>query len=464
MSLSVDLVLKPSARAWNQISQAFFRTEKTRILLHGSVASLALRASGMVLRLLVGVMLARLLGASGYGIYAYAVTWLAVLTMPTTLGLDQVLLRYIAAYRETQSWPSLKGLLRFTILLGLFAATIVSLISIMIVAMLPRIEWNLRTTMWMTLALLPIVVLAQLRQNSLRGFDHPVIAQLPENIVYPGFLLLFIGVVSIVTDMSLTVIHVALANAVSWIVAFAVGTLLLVRKVPSQVRVSVGIYERATWLRMTPPLIFVAMAYHVMSRADVLILGALGTTRDVGIYLVANRGAELMLFMYDAVTLSGASLFSSIYATGNMKELQQFTNLVTKSIFWISLPIYFLFILATPWFLGLFGEEFVQGAGLMRFLLTTFFLSSLAGFVNIMLYMAGHQRDVAVVTGIAASINIALSFGLIPWLGMLGAAIASGTSVVLMKWALVFLLQKRTGIISFPFRFSNRSLKKTYDE
>jgi len=446
--------------AWGQAKQAFLRTEKTQTLLRGSVGSLIMRACSIGIRMLVSILLARLLGASGYGVYAYAVVLLGFLSIPTTLGLDHVLLRYVSAYKETRSWSALKGLLRFSATLATGAAVSVTLVSLAIIALLPGIEWNLRATMLITLALTPIVVLTSLRQASLRGLDHPVLALVPEGILNPVVLLMVVGGAYFLMGGHLRPPHVALANATGWVVAFAIGTLFLLRKLTEPVRVSTPTYEKTKWMAMVPPLIFIGGAYFVVSRGEVVVLGALGTSRDVGLYTIASRGAELMLFMYDAMTLAGASLFSAIYATGDMKELQRYTSLVTKSILWISLPVYLGFMVIAPWFLGLFGAEFVEGVGALRVLATTYFLSSVGGFVIIMLYMTGHQRDVAIVMGIIAVGNVALSFLLIPRLGVMGAAIASGTSLVLLKGTLVFLLYKRVGIISLPFNYEWKSHKR----
>lgn len=450
-------------QVWNRVKQAFLRTEQTRILLRGSVGTLGVRVCSFGLRLLLAVVLARLLQVSGYGIYAYAVTWLGVLAIPTMLGLDQVLLRYVAAYKQTRSWPALKGLLHFSGTLALGAAAIVSLVSIAVVALFSRSDGEFRTTMWITIGLLPIVVLAQLRQASLRGLDRPVAAQIPENIVYPGLLILFAAGAFLLKGTTLKVPHVAMANAGAWVGAFLVGTVLLLRLVPGPVRASSWGHERSAWLAMIPSLLFSAGAYQVLSRADVLVLGALGSDRDVGLYAAATRGAEAMLFMCSAITLPGVPLFSSIYVTGDREELQQFTALTTRIIFWSSLPVYVLLMVLAPWVQRLFGPEFVEGAAVMRILLTTFFLSSLGGFVDPMLNMAGHQRDVAIVMGTSAAVNVGLSFLLIPSYGRLGAAIASGTSLMLLKSTLALVLYKRVGIVSFPF-LPVRRKRQTYRE
>ncbi|MGQ0639620.1 MAG: oligosaccharide flippase family protein [Gemmatimonadaceae bacterium] len=441
---------------WGRLNTAFLRTDKTRTLLRGSLSVFALRCVTQALRLLLVVLLAHALGANGYGIYAYALTWLALLQVLGLVGLDQVLVRFVSAYREMRSWALLRGVIRFSSALGIANAVGIALIFILFVQILPAPSAADESTMLITAALLPIVVGALLRQSVLRGLDHPALAQLPENILYQGFLiLLLIGARFAGSSGALAPRWAAVLNLVAWLLAFAVGMEIVRRKLPLEMNgVAPSYLERHAWSSAMPGLLFSGSAYYVFSRVDVLILGTLGSATEVGIYTVASRGAELMSFVYEAMMLAGTSLFSGIFAGGDRVELQRFTDLVTKSILWFSLPVYPVLFLLTPWFLSLFGSEFTAGVGVMRFLLTTFFLSVLGGFVLQMLYVTGNERKAAVVTGGAALLNIALSLLLVPRLGMMGAALASGTSLLVMKGSLVWVLYRQVGILSLPFRFT----------
>ncbi|MFQ5926348.1 MAG: lipopolysaccharide biosynthesis protein, partial [Terriglobia bacterium] len=254
--MSTEPVISSSLLVWNQVKQAFLRTEKAQLLARGSVATVVLRACSLGLKMLVGILFARMLSAKGYGVYAYAVAWLATLMIPTTLGLDHVLLRYVSAYKETRSWSALKGLLQFATQRAVAAAVVVSFFSIAIVAMLSGKDWDFRVTMWITLALLPIVVILQLQQASLRGLDHPVLARLPENIVYPVLLLTFAAGAYFIVGTTLTVPQAALANGTAWVAAFVLGTLFVLFKLPEPVRTSGRTYEKSAWMAMIPPLIF----------------------------------------------------------------------------------------------------------------------------------------------------------------------------------------------------------------
>ena len=58
-------------------------------------------------------MLARVLGASGYGIYAYVTAWIVVLALCATLGFHTAMLRFVSVYRAREEWPLLRGVLRY---------------------------------------------------------------------------------------------------------------------------------------------------------------------------------------------------------------------------------------------------------------------------------------------------------------------------------------------------------------
>ena len=65
-------------------------------------------------------------------------------------------------------------------------------------------------------------------------------------------------------------------------------------------------------------------------------------------------------------------------------------------------------------------------------------------------------RGVAV--GLAAALSVALSLLLILKFGILGAGIASGVSLLLLRASLVVVLYQRVGVVSLPFRFRGETL------
>src|SRR5680860_1330791 len=96
----------------------------------GATGSFFLKAVGMLLRFGVGVVLARLLGADGYGIYAYAMALVGLMQVPVQLGLPNLLVRALWLLRripegvrrsgpEYETWVWARKALSFVALAGI---------------------------------------------------------------------------------------------------------------------------------------------------------------------------------------------------------------------------------------------------------------------------------------------------------------------------------------------------------
>lgn len=93
------------------------------LLIKASIGSAGLRVTSMLLSFLVGVLLARNLGPSGYGIYALVMAIIALLTVPTEFGLPSLVTREVAVARAEKDWGRIRGVLSW-------ANTVVAILSL----------------------------------------------------------------------------------------------------------------------------------------------------------------------------------------------------------------------------------------------------------------------------------------------------------------------------------------------
>ena len=143
---------------------------------------------------LTSLLLARLLGVAGYGIYAYALSWINLLTVPATFGLDTLLIRNVAAYQANSEWGLIRGLLRRTNQMVLTISLILTL-SASIVAwfLLENFTSERLFTLLMAFSLVPFMALIRLRQGTMRGLRRVVLGQAPELLIRPLLLLAFLA-------------------------------------------------------------------------------------------------------------------------------------------------------------------------------------------------------------------------------------------------------------------------------
>jgi O-antigen/teichoic acid export membrane protein len=197
-----------------------------------------------------------------------------------------------------------------------------------------------------------------------------------------------------------------------------------------------------------------AVVRALLSRSDLLMLGMLADTTSVGIYAVASRVTDLVAFALTAINVIFAPNIAALHARGDHAALQA---MVTTTAWWaalsalvIGLP---LFVLAGT-VLSLFGDAFTSGTVVLRILLVGQIVNVAAGSVGPMLTMTGHERQAAIVLGVAAAAQIGMNTAMIPLFGMEGAAVTTALTVIGWNLAMGILVWRNLKII--PSIFARR--------
>src|SRR5690606_12384491 len=168
------------------------------MLIKAVTGSAGLRIAGMGFGFLVGVQLARGLGAEGYGIYGVAMSVIALLTVPTEFGLPQLLTREVAAAQVRRDWGRLKGILCWSSQVSLLISAV---IGVCVVAWLLLSGRGLASPFGMTLlagvAMVPVVAQLSMRSATLRGLQQILRGQLPDVLLRPMFYSLLLFFVSV---------------------------------------------------------------------------------------------------------------------------------------------------------------------------------------------------------------------------------------------------------------------------
>lgn len=421
-------------------------------VLRGSVYSVVLKLFFTAASLGTTIILARVLGPEGYGVYAYALALITMISIPTQFGLPTLLIRNVAAYHVKEQWGLMRGLLyranQWVILISII------LMFVAAVVILARadlfISEHLATFTW-ALVLLPLIALGNLRGAALRGLRRVVEGQLPEQLLRPGLLLIFLLVALVFLDevFIITPSRAMALNALAAFIAFVVGTWLLFKGFPVQARTAVPEYETRAWMRSVLPLSFLAGMQVVNQQTGILVLGLFATVEDVGIYRVALQGATLVAFSLNAVNMVLGPYISRLYATGEHERLQYIVTYSARAILFLTLPVVAVFILFGSYILEtVFGPEYSEGYMALVILCLGQLVNAGMGSVVLLLNMTGYERDTAMGFAIAAIVAVVLSIILIPFYGIEGAAAA--TAVSLMVWNVLLFRRayQRLGIIS----------------
>jgi O-antigen/teichoic acid export membrane protein len=417
-------------------------------MLTGALGTLILRCGAAVFAFLATLILARNLGASGYGTYAWAFAWSSVLQIITTFGFDVLAIREFAAHKATSAWSAMHGLLRTGPAIVFIGSSAVALIAVVAGAVfLGPAE---RSTFIIAVAFVPLLAVTATRQGAIQGLGSVAAARLPNDFVGPmifiGFLLLAWRVLGLRQSPP---IAMALQGAAISI-AFLFGWIVLRRILPSQVRPAPVQARTREWLRLAIPLGLLNSIAIVLTQVDIILLGLLRNSTQVGIYSTSTRVASLVGIAEFAVNAAYLPVVARLFAADRIERLRSGAPKVTLAAVSLSFAFAAPLIVFAPQILGLFGSSFESGAFILRVLCVTFLISAAAGQNGTLLTMTRHVRPVMIGSTLALVSNVALNLILIPLDGARGAAIAWLLSVIVWNGFLSWQVRRIYGFTATP--------------
>jgi len=433
--------------------QMFFRKEDTGSLYNSFIkeatGTFGLKIAVTGMNFFTSLLLVRLLGSTGYGNYAYAISWIMLLGVPAGLGLNRLLVRNIAVYQSRSAWSLMSGILRWADRVVLFASlSVASLSAVVLWFSRTNIDSQMFHPLWVALVLLPLTALMAVRLSVIQGLGHIVIAQLPDLLFQPLLFIALIGGLSLFVERHITASWVVGMHAVTVGIALLIGMRILRKMLPPAAKSSVPVYETRRWLGSALSMMSVGGMSVISSRIDILLLGGIMGADAVGIYNVAIRGAELVTFILMPVHQTLGPVVASLYAGNDMRRLQGMVAKSTRIAFLLSLPIALGLVVFGYWFLLVFGPEFVRGQTALAILSIGQLANVATGPVILLLIMTAYERVAAVSIGIGAALNILFNATLIPIWGLEGAAIATASSTVVWNALMVIWVYKKLGIHS----------------
>jgi O-antigen/teichoic acid export membrane protein len=191
------------------------------------------------------------------------------------------------------------------------------------------------------------------------------------------------------------------------------------------------------WAQSGFALMLMSSMQLVLGRLDVLMLGAIVGPAAAGIYMVVSKLAELTTFALSTTNTVVAPMISEYHVAGNRDDLQRLLGLSARIIAVVTTAFAVVFWVLGEWGLSLFGEEFKAGYTALLILIAGQVFNGLCGPVGFLATMTGHERWAAANQFVAAALNVLLNSLLIPRYGMVGAAVATATSMAVWNLSLL---------------------------
>lgn len=187
--------------------------------------------------------------------------------------------------------------------------------------------------------------------------------------------------------------------------------------------------------------------------ADTLLLGHLSTTEQVGIYNVATRLVMLAVFVMAPINAAFAPHIAHQHHLGDLVRLRQTYATATGWVLKLSIPAFVVLVVFPHQLLHLFGKGFTGAAAVTVILACGQLVNATTGPCGTVLNMSGRVRLNMVDNACVLLLNVVLNLWLIPWIGIVGAAIAWSVSIVSVNVARVIQVRSIAG--ASPFGISS---------
>ena len=139
-------------------------------LARSSVLAFGTYICGAALTYLSQLLIARMVGSTSYGYYAYVLAWMTIMAYVATLGFDVSLLRLIPAYCASGQWNLTRGVLRYAERRGVAAGCVIVLAGGLVLRLLgASLPIELVHTFVFGLALIPTWALLWMSSSAVRA-------------------------------------------------------------------------------------------------------------------------------------------------------------------------------------------------------------------------------------------------------------------------------------------------------
>ena len=409
------------------------------------------------------VVITRGLHAGKAGAFFEAFALFTILSSIAEMGADTGFMRAIPQYRALGRTSDV----RKTLLLGLAPVVpIAAIFAALMFAFAPELARvlaghgrNVQTVIPFLRVLAPFIPLAAVTTVALaatRGFRTMVPSVVINNVFGPA-----LRPVLVVVVLAMGLGPVAIGAA--WAAPLAIGTpltiawlLFLLRRAERRDN-AVGLSPTkpprrlaAEFWRFSSPRAIAAVFSTLTTWLDTILVGALRSTGEAGIYTASTRYVIVGTVFIQAIVIVISPQIAGLLA--RREGFDRARSLLQSTTAWLVMatwPIYFTLAVFAPLFLRVFGKEFVAGQTPLMILALGVLFSTGVGPAGAVLLMGGKSSWNLINTIAALVVNVGLNLLLIPHLGMTGAAIAWVASIVVSN--LLPLIQVRAFLGLSPF-------------
>jgi len=411
---------------FKKIKSLLFQNITSKQTIVKNVAWLSLsNVAGRLIRGIFIIFAARILGATEYGVFSYALGLAGFFTLFADIGISSILTRdasknpeKASSYLATSFWIKIFLLIITTLLIVLVAphfSKIASATILLYFVALLTIFDNLRE-----------FLNAFFRAKEKMEFEALVNVTMNIAIAVVGAIVLYFS-------------HTAKAVTISYVSSAGVGFLVagfILRQELKGLIKDFDIKLIKPTMGAALPLAVVGFLGVFMFNIDVVILGWFKSATEIGFY---SAGQKIVQLLYTLPAIVASAIFPALSRLHEKNEHQKVSLVMEKGmalIFTFALPLVIGgIILANPIISFLYGNEYLPAVLTFQILLLTIIIIFPQTLLSNLVLAYNKQKKIAYFVGLTALGNVIFDLLLIPKFGIAGSA--AGTVIVQIMYSLL---------------------------
>lgn len=397
------------------------------------------QVAGRLIRSVVLILAARIIGAEGYGVFSYVISIAGIMTIFSDIGLSKLLVRDIAKNPEEEEKyiSTALGIKFFFVVLSI----------VLIISGAPLI-----TNIPEALPLIPIAALLLVFD----GFRIFLLAitrakekmQVEAGIeVFTNMAIVFFGAIVLVFFPSPKLLMTGYTLGVCLGLVFAWW---LIKDYLKKLRESFSKELVKKILSDAWPFALISFFSILMIHTDTIMIGILRAAEDVGLYAAAQRPVQIL---YIFPSLLGISFLPALSRFAGKEEgrLRLALERVLAGVFLLALPIALGGLIVGPEIIQfVYGNEFAASAIPFKILLLSLIAVFPGSIMSFVILAYNEQKSIIKFWSGVALANIFLNYLLIPYFGIIGAASATIVTLFAANGFAWLRVQKINSFRIFP--------------
>ncbi len=371
----------------------------------------------MLVSLIVGILSARYLGPSNYGLINYTGSFVTFVTSITTLGMDSVVIKKMIEH------PQKEGEYLGSCITYRLGAALVSSLGVIAVV------WTLNPgdTLMLTLVSLQSIQLFFRAVSLLDAWfqrylqsKYVSLAKMLACIIVSAYRIYLLVFAKDIRWFALSNTLTSAVTAVVLVVAYA-------RKRTQ--KLSFSFSAGRDTLRDSYHFIISGIMTAVYGQMDKIMLGEMVSAESVGLYTTAAAVCTMWLFVPTAIIHSLQPRILECKNTGDEAAYLQRLKKLYAIIIWLCLGVSLgVFLLGDLAIRILYGEDYAGAAAPLKILIWSETFAMIGSMRGVWILAEKKNKYVKYYLGMGAALNLLLNFLLIPRWGIMGASLATLTT------------------------------------